>query len=63
MIRDRGYSGSVVQLRRAVARLRPQIREAVPATANVSRRASASRLGALRPRDGGPRQAAPCPAS
>ena len=27
MIRDRGYSGSVVQLRRAVARLRPQIRE------------------------------------
>ena len=28
MIRDRGYSGSVVQLRRAVARLRPQRREA-----------------------------------
>jgi transposase len=28
MIRDRGYSGSVVQLRRAVARLRPQSREA-----------------------------------
>src|SRR5664279_3452422 len=27
MIRDRGYGGSVVQLRRAVARLRPQIRE------------------------------------
>jgi transposase len=27
MIRDRGYSGSVVQLRRAVARLRPLIRE------------------------------------
>ena len=27
MIRERGYSGSVVQLRRAVARLRPQIRE------------------------------------
>jgi hypothetical protein len=27
MIRDRGYSGSVVQLRRAVTRLRPQIRE------------------------------------
>lgn len=27
MIRDRGYSGSIVQLRRAVARLRPQIRE------------------------------------
>src|SRR5690348_13386071 len=27
MARDRGYSGSVVQLRRAVARLRPQIRE------------------------------------
>jgi transposase len=27
MIRDRGYNGSVVQLRRAVARLRPQIRE------------------------------------
>src|SRR5262249_25175712 len=27
MIRDRGYTGSVVQLRRAVARLRPQIRE------------------------------------
>ena len=24
MLRDRGYSGSVVQLRRAVARLRPQ---------------------------------------
>ena len=28
MARDRGYSGSVVQLRRAVARLRPQKREA-----------------------------------
>jgi transposase len=28
MIRDRGYSGSVIQLRRAVARLRPQSREA-----------------------------------
>jgi transposase len=28
MIRDRGYSGSVVQLRRTVARLRPQFREA-----------------------------------
>jgi len=28
MVRDRGYSGSVVQLRRAVARLRPQKREA-----------------------------------
>jgi len=28
MIRDRGYSGSVIQLRRAVARLRPQNREA-----------------------------------
>lgn len=27
MIRDRGYSGSVVQLRRAVARMRPQVRE------------------------------------
>jgi len=27
MARDRGYSGSVVQLRRAVSRLRPQIRE------------------------------------
>src|ERR1700730_5676882 len=27
MIRDRGYSGSVVQLRRTVARLRPQFRE------------------------------------
>jgi transposase len=27
MIRDRGYCGSVVQLRRAVTRLRPQIRE------------------------------------
>jgi transposase len=27
MIRERGYDGSVVQLRRAVARLRPQIRE------------------------------------
>jgi len=27
MARDRGYSGSVTQLRRAVARLRPQIRE------------------------------------
>ena len=27
MVRDRGYSGSLVQLRRAVARLRPQIRE------------------------------------
>lgn len=27
MIRDRGYTGSVVQLRRAVARIRPQIRE------------------------------------
>ena len=28
MARDRGYSGSVVQLRRAVARLRPRFREA-----------------------------------
>ena len=28
MIRDRGYSGSVVQLRRSVARLRPHNREA-----------------------------------
>src|SRR5437868_8868871 len=28
MVRDRGYSGSVVQLRRTVARLRPQGREA-----------------------------------
>jgi transposase len=28
MIRDRGYGGSVVQLRRTVARLRPQFREA-----------------------------------
>src|SRR6058998_927761 len=27
MVRDRGYSGSVVQLRRTVARLRPQFRE------------------------------------
>ena len=27
MIRDRGYAGSVVQLRRAVAHLRPSIRE------------------------------------
>src|SRR5262245_26805590 len=27
MVRDRGYAGSVIQLRRAVARLRPQIRE------------------------------------
>lgn len=27
MIRDRGYSGSVVQLRRAVSRIRPQVRE------------------------------------
>src|SRR5881397_2137044 len=27
MARDRGYTGSVVQLRRTVARLRPQIRE------------------------------------
>src|SRR5713101_4663518 len=27
MIRDRGYTGSVVQLRRAVARLRPPVRE------------------------------------
>src|SRR5438874_982912 len=27
MVRDRGYTGSVVQLRRAVARLRPQIHE------------------------------------
>jgi transposase len=28
MVRDRGYSGSITQLRRAVARLRPQSREA-----------------------------------
>ena len=28
MIRDRGYSGSVEQLRRTVARLRPQLHEA-----------------------------------
>ena len=34
MIRDRGYTGSVVQLRRAVARLRPPAREAVSATAS-----------------------------
>jgi transposase len=27
MVRDRGYTGSVVQLRRAVARLRPSVRE------------------------------------
>jgi len=27
MIRDRGYSGSIVQLRRAVARMRPHVRE------------------------------------
>jgi transposase len=27
MVRDRGYAGSVIQLRRAVGRLRPQIRE------------------------------------
>jgi hypothetical protein len=27
MVRDRGYAGSVVQLRRAVSRLRPQIHE------------------------------------
>jgi len=28
MIRDRGYTGSIVQLRRTVARLRPPVREA-----------------------------------
>jgi len=28
MVRERGYAGSVVQLRRAVARLRPPVREA-----------------------------------
>jgi transposase len=27
MVRDRGYTGSVVQLRRAVSRIRPQVRE------------------------------------
>ena len=27
MVRDRGYSGSVVQLRRAIAGMRPQVRE------------------------------------
>ena len=27
MVRDRGYCGSVVQLRRTVARMRPQVRE------------------------------------
>src|SRR5580765_5696619 len=27
MIRDRGYTGSVVELRRAVSRIRPQVRE------------------------------------
>src|ERR1700752_1193014 len=27
MVRDRGYVGSIIQLRRAVARLRPQVRE------------------------------------
>jgi len=30
MIRERGYTGSIVQLRRAVARLRPPVREALP---------------------------------
>ena len=59
MIRDRGYTGSVVQLRRAVARLRPPVREAVPAPADLSRRAGASRLGALRSRHGGPRPPRP----
>jgi len=37
MARDRGYTGSVVQLRRTVARLRPQIREPFLRFAVVSR--------------------------
>ena len=57
MIRDRGYSGSVVQLRRAVARLRPQVREPFLRLQTFPGEQGASRLGALRPRDGGPRQA------
>ena len=39
MIRDRGYTGSVEQLRRVVARLRPQPHEAFPPIAGFSRRA------------------------
>src|SRR5881398_1840821 len=39
---------------RALASAEPR---AIPATPHVSRRASASRLGALRPRNGGPRPA------
>src|SRR5580700_3009811 len=38
MIRDRGYSGSVVQLRRTVARLRPQEPRTVLAAPDVFRR-------------------------
>ncbi len=45
MIRDRGYQGSVVQVRRAVARLRPNEREAfqgLPAPAHFPRRAGSN---------------------
>ena len=63
MIRDRGYTGSVVQLRRAVARLRPQIREPFLRLQTFPWRAGAGGLGALRPRDGRAAPAGLCPAS
>ena len=49
MLRGRGYTGSAVQLRRAVRRLRPGPHAGrVPAAARHAGRAGASRLGLLR---------------
>ena len=48
MVRDRGYTGSIVQLRRLVARLRPVRKEAFLRLCPVSRRAGPSRLGPFR---------------
>ena len=63
MIRDRGYSGSVVQLRRAVARLRPQSREPflrLQTFPGEQAQVDWAHFGHV---DGGPRQARACPAS
>ncbi len=48
MLRARGYTGSVVQLRRVVATLRPTPREAFAASADLPGGGGSSRLGALR---------------
>src|SRR6266567_5789322 len=47
MIRARGYTGSVTQLRRVVAEIRPPGREAFLRLQTFPRRASPSRLGLL----------------